>query len=163
MSRIHFVLCDQHIEQRTNCAPLDLASASYSEAMSESPPAQEEKDDSPKSFEFLPPRDPAAKCGLPFANSLRLCSLISALWVELWFLNDSNTCMALAADGDSASTPKLQRPPPPPPPTSIKVAPAISTCARSSLKTEARTPKTQGLCKAGPMGSSMSVKRSVVK
>ncbi|KAG2645569.1 hypothetical protein PVAP13_2KG431700 [Panicum virgatum] len=101
-------------------------SASYSEAMSESPPAQEEKDDSPKSFEFLPPRDPAAK----------------------------------SADGDSASTPKLQRPPPPP--TSIKVAPAISTCARSSLKTEARTPKTQGLCKAGPMGS-MSVKRSVVK
>ncbi|PAN14095.1 hypothetical protein PAHAL_2G383800 [Panicum hallii] len=97
-------------------------SASYSEAILESPPAQEE---SPKSFEFLPPRDPAAK----------------------------------SADGDSASTPKLQRPPPPP---AIKVAPAISTCARSSLKTEARTPKTQALCKAGPMGS-MSVKRSMVK
>jgi len=52
--------------------------------MSKSPPALEEKDESPKSFEFLPPRDPAAKCGLPFANSLLLCSLISALWVELW-------------------------------------------------------------------------------
>ncbi|RLN34633.1 protein TPX2 isoform X1 [Panicum miliaceum] len=68
---------------------------------------------------------------------------------------------AKSADGGSASTPKLQRPPPPPA-AAIKVAPAISTCARSSLKTEARTPKTQALCKVGPMGS-MSVKRSVVK
>ncbi|TKW34905.1 hypothetical protein SEVIR_2G337200v4 [Setaria viridis] len=110
-------------------------SAPHSEAMSESPPAdemsvspasQEEKEESPKSFEFLPPGDPAAK-----------------------------------SDGASASTPKMQRPPPPPP--TIKVAPAVSTCARSTLKTEARTPKTQALCKAGPVAGSMSIKRSMVK
>jgi targeting protein for Xklp2 len=102
----------------------------------------------------------------------------------LWFLNlDFDVLMALAADGGSASTPKMQRPPPPPtinvaPAIStcarstlkteahtpaIEVAPAISTCVRSTLKTEARTPKTQQLCKAGPAAGSISIKRSVVK
>ncbi|CAN6211729.1 unnamed protein product [Urochloa humidicola] len=109
-------------------------SAAHSEAMSESPPAdemsmssaaQEENDESPKSFEFLPSRDPAAK----------------------------------SADGGSASTPKMQRPPPPP---TTKVASVVSTCARSTLNS-AHTPKAQALCKPGPMAGSMSIKKSLVK
>ncbi|XP_062186816.1 protein TPX2-like isoform X2 [Phragmites australis] len=61
--------------------------------------------------------------------------------------------------GGSTSTPKMQRPPPP-----IKAAPAISTCARSITRNEARTPKTQAnVSKVGPMVGSMSVKRSVIK
>ncbi|XP_062190749.1 protein TPX2-like isoform X2 [Phragmites australis] len=66
---------------------------------------------------------------------------------------------AAKSDGGSASTPKMQRPPPP-----IEVFPAISACARSIVKTEARTPKTQAnVSKVGPMAGSMSVKRSVIK
>jgi hypothetical protein len=64
-----------------------LASAAHSEAMSESPPAdemsvssasQEEKEESPKSFEFLPPRDPAANCELLLANPAANCELLLA-------------------------------------------------------------------------------------
>uniref|UniRef100_A0A0A9DGC2 TPX2 central domain-containing protein n=1 Tax=Arundo donax TaxID=35708 RepID=A0A0A9DGC2_ARUDO len=64
-----------------------------------------------------------------------------------------------SADGGSVSMPKWQRPPPP-----IKVAPAVATCARSIVKNEVRTPKTQvNMSKVGPMAGSMSVKRSVIK
>ncbi|CAL5083151.1 unnamed protein product [Urochloa decumbens] len=117
----------------SNSGSQEEESAAHSEAMSESPPAdemsmspaaQEENDESPKSFEFLPSRDPAAK----------------------------------SANGGSASTPKMQRPPPP----TTKVASVVSTCARSTLNS-APTPKAQALCKPGPMAGSMSIKKSLVK
>ncbi|KAJ1291031.1 hypothetical protein BS78_02G288300 [Paspalum vaginatum] len=118
-------------EAMSESPPANETSASPpTEEISASPPApdEEEKHESPQSFEFLPTRDPAAK----------------------------------SADGGSASTPEMQRRPPAPP---IKVAPAISTCARSTVKIEARAPKTQAanMCKADSMAAPMSVKRSAIK
>ncbi|OEL15676.1 Protein TPX2 [Dichanthelium oligosanthes] len=148
----------QQQEENAAC-PQAMSESLPSDEMSVSSLSQEEKNETPQSFEFLPPRDKAAKCGLLFANSVFLSLYVK----ELWFLNpDFDTAMALAADGGSASTPKMQRPPHHHPP--IKDAPAISTGARSSMKTEARTPKTQvNMCIAGPNAASMSVKRSVMK
>lgn len=57
--------------------PYVLVSAPCPEAMSESPPAeetlvtppaQEEKDESPQSFEFFTAKDQSVKCALLFAN-----------------------------------------------------------------------------------------------
>ncbi|KAL6840655.1 hypothetical protein ACP4OV_029519 [Aristida adscensionis] len=95
-------------------------SAACSEAMSESPPADEEKKESPHSFQFLPSKDAAAKLH------------------------------------GGSSTPKMQRPAPPKmqrPAPPIKIAPAVSACA----KTQAN------LSKLGPMAGSTSVKMSVIK
>ncbi|KAF8669525.1 hypothetical protein HU200_051328 [Digitaria exilis] len=114
---------------------LVLFSAALAEAMSESPRADEMSESPPAQEEK--DESPKSFAFLP-----------------------SRDLSEKSADGGSASTPKIQRPPPP---TNIKAAPAISTCSTSTVKTVACTPKTQALCKAGPMAGSMSVKKSVVK